>query len=728
MKARFFALMALVLGLASCQTDMVDGVKVDANGEAAVTLQVGLPQEATRAAGQDSGIGAIGNIDLVNDYDIRYILEVYDDAGNLAKQRIVNREDVNTSTSFSIRLIPGRPYKFVVWADFIPQDQADTKDYHYNTADLKCIGLFGDQKLNDESRDAYTCAYRVENFNFASAISLELKRPFAKLRVVTTDMDHLYTQLVSAKVAYTSEIYTQFDAVASNVIANSLVSNVEKTVYYDSMSYDESLNKTLFADYFFGAEDDAAKFTLDVKDNTNYPIPQLTFNTNIPVQRNYLTTVQGPILTDANNITVTINENFDGNNEWANTNADNLEYAAMFGGEVTLKTHMTLEQGLTIAKPMTINLNGYQLKYTGNDVLFRFSENASLVINGNNKAGSMIITNPNTPTANGGNGYIALVKDGQSVTFNGGTYHVKKACTIAQASGGKIYVKDGTFQAQEYEVNGVKDHRYTFNHSDDKKEVGLIEITGGKFYKYNPAESHSENPAMSFIPEGYGSYVINADNFEVKHYTKAVYSSNYEPLVRSIFRYGGTIDFLEKTSGTDFVITSALIAETNDVTIKGYGELGVSGSSLYVPGEVSAAICAKNGVTVTFDGYYGTLDAGSEDYAIEVRDGGRIVVKNGNGNTQFKGAVSAAYAHEGTVEIYAGQFYANESSYGSTYLLNCADANYTNGTAKILVMGGTYYGFNPANNEAEGPETNFLANGYRSVQTSNGSGNWKVQK
>lgn len=728
MKAKFLALAALVLGLASCQTDTINGVKVDANGEAPVTIQVGLPEEATRAAGNNSGIGAIGNVDLVNGYDIRYILEVYDGAGNLAKERIVKREDVNTSTSFSIRLIPGRPYNFVVWADFIPQDQVDTKDYHYNTADLKCIGLLGDQKLNDESRDAYTGAHRVDNFNFASAISLELKRPFAKLRVVTTDMDHLYTQLESARVVYTSKIYTQFNAVASAVITDDPASNVTKTVDYATMSYDESLNKTLFADYFFGAEDNAAKFTLDVKDNTTYTIPTLQFNTNIPVQRNYLTTVQGPILTDANNITVTINENFDGYNEWANTNADNLEYAAMFGGEVTLKTHMTLEQGLTIAKPMTINLNGYQLKYTGNDVLFRFSGNGSLVINGNNKTGSTIITNPTTTSASGGNGYIALVKEGQSVTFNGGTYRVEKTCTIAQASGGKIYVKGGTFQAKEYVANGINDHRYTFNHTDSMINVGLIEITGGKFYKYNPAESHSENPAMSFIPENYGSYAINANYFEVKHYTKAAYSSNYEPLVRSIFRYGGTIEFPENTSGTDFVITKALIAETNDVTIKGGGELGVSGNSIYEPGVVSAAICAKNGVTVTFDGYYGTLDAGSEDYAIEVRNGGKIVVKNGNSNTKFYGAVSAAYAHEGTIEIYAGNFDANDTSYGSTYLLNCADANYVNGTAKILVMGGTYYGFNPANNEAEGPETNFLANGYRSKETSSGSGIWKVQK
>jgi hypothetical protein len=67
----------------------------------------------------------------------------------------------------------------------------------------------------------------------------------------------------------------------------------------------------LFADYFFGAEDDRVMFTFDVKDNGGRDLPQVTFNTNIPVKRNNLTTVYGSILTDANNVTVTIDPAFE---------------------------------------------------------------------------------------------------------------------------------------------------------------------------------------------------------------------------------------------------------------------------------------------------------------------------------------------------------------------------------------------------------------------------------
>ena len=324
MKARFFALMALVLGLASCQTDMVDGVKVDANGEAPVTIQVGLPQEATRAAGQDSGIGAIGNIDLDTEYDIRYILEVYDVNDNLAK-RIEKFEDFSTETNFELRLVPGRHYRFVVWADFV--EQGTEVALHYDASDLKDVKLtkaMGENQPMDESRDAYTGIFNTEVdgncdvFSSTTAVDITLTRPFAKLRVVTNDMKELYSDLKTATVKYSTPIYSAFNALNAKPVADRFEYNVEKNVDYSTMCYENEANprqvggvQTLFADYLFGTEYDVISFTLDVKDGVA-AIPTIEFNTSIPVQRNFLTTVMGPILTDPNNITVTIDSDFAG--------------------------------------------------------------------------------------------------------------------------------------------------------------------------------------------------------------------------------------------------------------------------------------------------------------------------------------------------------------------------------------------------------------------------------
>ena len=324
MKFRFLALLALVLGLASCQKDTY-GLDVDANGEAAVTISVALPDVETRAGGNDSAIGAFGNVDFTK-YDVRYILEVYNLEGQLkdqlAKERIVNTEDEAMETSFTLRLIPGRGYRFVVWADLVLEDSDD--DLHYVTTDLKDIQLKNLLwKLSDETRDAYTGTWDEETFNSTSNIRIELKRPLGKLRVVTTDIKDMFNVLPEeVTVEYTSSFYTKFNAFTSQVVSDSQgMALKSKTIKISENKYTNEWNDegkvkenlTLFADYYFATnEQEPISFTLDVKDNNGMAIPQVVFNTNIPIQRNYLTTVMGPVLTDANSITVVVNDAFDG--------------------------------------------------------------------------------------------------------------------------------------------------------------------------------------------------------------------------------------------------------------------------------------------------------------------------------------------------------------------------------------------------------------------------------
>ena len=364
MKAKFLALAALILGMVSCQTDVVEGLHVDANGEAELTLQVGLP-EATRAAGADSALGAIGNVDM-NEYDIRFILKVYDAKGELAKECQPQVGDA-TEAKFSLRLVPGRDYRFVVWADFV----TDGTDLHYDTSNFPVISLKddADQNLNDESRDAYTAVYEVKSYSSSSKIEpIILTRPFAKLRVITTDMNQLYSKLTSATVKYTSKLYTSFNALNQAINTESSESFEKTVVYGDDTKYNgepKNGEMTLFADYFFGSEDDRVMFTLDVADETGYDIPTVNFNTNIPVNRNYLTTVKGNILTDANEITVTIDSAFE--------NADNTTekpwYVEIISGVKTQT--MELTEGSYLFEDVTFNVeDGAAIVVkSGNDVV-----------------------------------------------------------------------------------------------------------------------------------------------------------------------------------------------------------------------------------------------------------------------------------------------------------------------------------------------------------------------
>ena len=43
------------------------------------------------------------------------------------------------------------------------------------------------------------------------------------------------------------------------------------------------------------------------------------------------------------------------------------------------------------------------------------------------------------------------------------------------------------------------------------------------------------------------------------------------------------------------------------------------------------------------------------------------------------------------------------------FVFNCADSAYTSGNANIVITGGSFVGFDPQNNKAEGANTNFVA-------------------
>ena len=439
MKARFFALMALVLGMASCQTDMVDGVKVDANGEAAVTLQVGLPADATRA---DSALGAIDNQIDMSQYDIRFILAVYDANGDLAKGPMVKHGDAE-SESFTFRLVPGRKYHFVAWADFVLNNS--DADLHYDTTEFPVVSLMeGDaQNLNDESRDAYTQVVTVDDFSGASSIpQMVLTRPFAKLRVITTDMDQLYSNLKTTEVEYTSKIYTSFNALSSAVEGAPVLIAAKKVSYskdYAGYVYGgpEGGEMTLFADYLFGSEDDRVMFDMDVDDETDFTIPTVQFNTNIPVQRNHLTTVKGNVLTDANNITVTIDNAFETPNidvEWKevstaqelqeviNATSSENETHIVLTGDINLNDLLDTRavEGATLViekgKVVDIDLGGFTLCATDTT-----EKNYELIKN----AGTLVVKNGTMKveaTVNSGwNRYSAVIANivGGNLTVDG---------------------------------------------------------------------------------------------------------------------------------------------------------------------------------------------------------------------------------------------------------------------------------------------------------------------
>ena len=120
-------------------------------------------------------------------------------------------------------------------------------------------------------------------------------------------------------------------------------------------------------------------------------------------------------------------------------------------------------------------------------------------------------------------------------------------------------------------------------------------------------------------------------------------------------------------------------------------------------------------------GKNGGIDTGANGgYALNVRKGANLTITGGS----YYGGGTAVQVQEGTLTITGGHFAVEAfgEPYGYNFLLNCVDSAYKNGTAKIIVKGGTFVNFDPSNNTAEGAGTNFVADGYKVVSETQTNG------
>lgn len=302
---RFFVFAMLILGMVACDKDRThEQINVGVGGEIEAKVCVEIPESVTRAGG-GSDKGVFENNILNDNTTMRYILEIINkDAAQHPKNRMVVFTN-EMSADFDVRLAPDRNYIFVVWADVVTKEATETefsdRDNHYDTSDLKAVKVI-EAKWNamDESRDAFTGTKTVENYNSTSVIKLTLRRPNAKLRVLTKDMS---SNVAPAKATFTydSPIHTAYNAVKGEVVQGDNAPKTQKVhnITYSNV-YEESGNEyTLFSDYFFADDkvDETITFTLEVKDSSDASIANISLNSGCKVKSTWLTTIAGNLLT-----------------------------------------------------------------------------------------------------------------------------------------------------------------------------------------------------------------------------------------------------------------------------------------------------------------------------------------------------------------------------------------------------------------------------------------------
>ena len=142
------------------------------------------------------------------------------------------------------------------------------------------------------------------------------------------------------------------------------------------------------------------------------------------------------------------------------------------------------------------------------------------------------------------------------------------------------------------------------------------------------------------------------------------------------------------------------------------------------------------------------VEGDSDSYGFWIKDGsltiegdGEVIAQDANysmavwangGNVTIKGGIfrnggdscDLIYASAGgNVIIEGGEFFPAGPASGTApgtknpyTALNVKDKDYKSGVSTIVVKGGKFHNFNPADNVSEGEHTNFVAEGYKSVE------------
>lgn len=382
------------------------------------------------------------------------------------------------------------------------------------------------------------------------------------------------------------------------------------------------------------------------------------------------------------------------------------ENAVLDKDVVITKAPDTVESRLSIKEPTTLNLNA--MIKTPDNMGNNDKNFCALIVD----ADTTVNANANGGIDTGKNGgYGINVRKGAKLTINGGYYY--GGGTAVQVQEGELTINGGIFAVEAFgEPYG---YNFLLNCYDPNRENGTAKIIvkGGTFVNFNPADNGAEGEHTNFVADGYTVVSMKDEDSEDTLYEVLPVSDALNRISQ-----GEDVDL---TISADLATSKEIKVNGSKATINANGKTVANTADIWTDNDWSL-VSAQGGAALTVKGN-GTFKAKENDcYAVDVRDGSELVIEDGT----FIGNIHAVYVLEGTAYIKGG-FYSVQQKYpdaskADEFVLNCYDANRANGTAKIIVTGGTFVNFNPANCQAEGANTNFVAEGYKVVSETKANG------
>ena len=242
---------------------------------------------------------------------LRCVAEVYQAGTSNRVHRRVQDCALQSDGTFlaELSLMPG-DYDLRLWADW--------NGGYYNADDLnKVLVLTDNYVANGETdkKDAYYAATFISVASQSSptggveGASVSLERPFAKYRLIATDVEAYYNLISKGEALpaiedlQVSVIYEGFFPTGFNVATGKPNDALNTGIHYTSVptvaeGYDEKVNRQVGADFVLtNGEESFVNVTIQMVDTNTGDIIATVQHVKIPYKRGHLTTVTGHFLT-----------------------------------------------------------------------------------------------------------------------------------------------------------------------------------------------------------------------------------------------------------------------------------------------------------------------------------------------------------------------------------------------------------------------------------------------
>ena len=738
-----FTIAAAALLVTSCNDEMDNGLKTGDEGTVTFTAQ--LPSEMGTRAFAD-GLTAKHLQYAVYEAGQSTPLKVFGDETTVVGEAEMD----NLKQTVSLKLTTGKTYDVIFWAD-----ATTDSPYTFNPASQEVSVDYSKVNNNSDNCDAF---FKKETITVSGnqSVDVKLTRPFAQVNIGTDDFDA--AKASGLEVTQTEVVAKAFATL--NLATGEVADEADRTFTMKAIPTASDGEfpvaggyKYLSMDYLLVGAD---KATVDVV--FNYGGPQNRTFTNVPVQRNYRTNIYGSLLTNTTDFNVVIEPAFSG--EFAHevvsvSTFAALKAAATAGGDVKLESAIDFTQAVTVDnnKTLTVDLNKQNVanatdlwdKTPDQWSLFSVRRGSTLTLKGD---GEVI--------AKANDCYAVDVQDGGHLVIEGGHYNGNIHAVYVQK--GTAEIKGGTFEVQQ-KYSAEDPDEYVLNCYDANYINGTAKIivSGGTFIGFNPGNCKAEDKnGTNFLAPGYASVAdgTTADG-------RVIYKVILAPTTRSeiinlLSKDGGSICIGSDYEGGAYLskdgVTASFAISNNAVVTplqkkSQRSTFNIDGTNLNLFG--NGKILGPCNVTDSDEGAIwvqggSTLNI-SGNLSIEGGTGGHlnacVIIFNGTTNIQngyFHSSIdkngdsnpciilapikSPTVTGYSKLNIYGGVF---EADGDAKFVINCQDEDKDRCTVKV--MGGIFVGFNPADNTADGAHTNYVATGYKSVETTyNGKQAWKV--